>query len=40
MQDSPEASIAFMKHLLGEYPGLRPDIKRVIAERELGVTRM
>ncbi|MEU4102391.1 nuclear transport factor 2 family protein [Streptomyces tanashiensis] len=38
MQDSPVASIAFVKQLLGEYPGPRLDIKRVIAEGDMVVT--
>jgi predicted SnoaL-like aldol condensation-catalyzing enzyme len=37
-QDGPEAFIAFVHYLRGEYPDLRLDIKRVIAEGDLVVT--
>lgn len=37
-QDGPEAFIGFVKWLRGEYPALRLDIKRVIAEGDLVVT--
>jgi len=37
-QDGPEAFVAFVKWLRGEYPNVRLDIKRVIAERDLVAT--
>jgi len=37
-QDGPEAFIGFVKYLRGEYPDLRLDIKRVIAEGDMVVT--
>ena len=37
-QDGPAAFIGFVKWLRGEYPDLRLDIKRVIAEGDLVVT--
>jgi predicted SnoaL-like aldol condensation-catalyzing enzyme len=36
--DGPEAFIGFVHWLRGEYPGLRLDIKRVIAEGDMAVT--
>ena len=36
--DGPEAFIGFVHWLRGEYPGLRLDIKRVIAEGDMVVT--
>ncbi|MEN8651476.1 nuclear transport factor 2 family protein [Streptomyces sp. 21So2-11] len=38
-QDGPEAFVGFVKYLRGEYPDLRLDIKRVIAEGDMIVTR-
>jgi predicted SnoaL-like aldol condensation-catalyzing enzyme len=37
-QDGPEAFIGYVKWLRGEYPNLRLDIKRVIAEDDLVAT--
>ena len=37
-QDGPEAFIGFVRWLRGEYPDLRLDIKRVVAEGDLVVT--
>jgi predicted SnoaL-like aldol condensation-catalyzing enzyme len=37
-QDGPEAFIGFVHYLRGEYPELRLDIKRVIAEGNLVAT--
>ncbi|MFK4299261.1 putative SnoaL-like aldol condensation-catalyzing enzyme [Arthrobacter sp. GAS37] len=37
-QDGPEAFIGFVRWLRGEYPDLRLDIKRVIAEGDMVVT--
>jgi predicted SnoaL-like aldol condensation-catalyzing enzyme len=37
-QDGPEAFIGFVTYLRGEYPNLRLDIKRVIAEGDMVVT--
>jgi len=37
-QDGPEAFVAFVKWLRGEYPNVRLDIKRVIAEGDLVAT--
>jgi predicted SnoaL-like aldol condensation-catalyzing enzyme len=37
-KDGPEASIGFVTWLRGEYPELRLDIKRVIAEEDFVVT--
>ena len=37
-QDGPEAFIGFVRWLRGEYPNLRLDIKRVIAEGDMVVT--
>nr|WSZ98580.1 ester cyclase [Streptomyces sp. NBC_00857] len=36
--DGPEAFISFVRWLRGEYPDLRLDIKRVIAEGDMVVT--
>ncbi len=36
--DGPEAFAGFVNYLRGEYPDLRLDIKRVIAEGELVIT--
>jgi predicted SnoaL-like aldol condensation-catalyzing enzyme len=37
-EDGPEAFIGFVTWLRGEFPGLRLDIKRVIAEGDMVVT--
>ena len=37
-QDGPEAFTGFVRWLRGEYPGLKLDIKRVIAEGDMVVT--
>jgi predicted SnoaL-like aldol condensation-catalyzing enzyme len=37
-QDGPEAFVGFVRYLRGEYPDLRLDIKRVIAEDDMVVT--
>lgn len=37
-EDGPEAFIGFVRYLRGEYPELRLDIKRVVAEGDLVAT--
>jgi predicted SnoaL-like aldol condensation-catalyzing enzyme len=37
-QDGPEAFIAFVHHMCGQYPNMQLHIKRIIAEGDLVVT--